>query len=364
MRSRLASAAAGLLALVSSSTGTASAHVDYVTSEENSPVSISEFLMTVASDTGSLLLITAVGSVFTVGLVGYFWVSPQVKDVHVLRETLASYKDLIPWMLRLSVGLPLIGAGFIGYLFSPAVPAAPGIRPVLRLVMVGLGFLILFGLATRIVSTVGLCLYLAVLVAEPQVVLAIEYLPGFVALMIVGGGRPSADHMLQQVASTGGTLYGRVDPVHYLKRYLDDVTEPYLPLVPTIIRVGLGVSFVYLGLVQKLGAPGQSLAVVEKYSLTSVVPVAPELWVFGAAVSEILVGLALICGFATRGAAALAFGLFTLTLFGLPDDPVLAHVPLFGFTSALFITGAGRYALDNSEWTPSVYESISVIPES
>jgi len=64
--------------------------------------------------------------------------------------------------------------------------------------------------------------------------------------------------------------------------------------------------------------------------------------VVGAGVTEIAVGLALIAGFFTRGAAALSFVLFTATLFGLPDDPVLAHVALFGMASAVFTLGSAR----------------------
>jgi len=35
------------------------------------------------------------------------------------------------------------------------------------------------------------------------------------------------------------------------------------------------------------------------------------------------------------------------TLFGLPDDPVVAHISLFGLVSALLITGAGPYSIDS-----------------
>jgi len=34
------------------------------------------------------------------------------------------------------------------------------------------------------------------------------------------------------------------------------------------------------------------------------------------------------------------------TLFGLPDDPVVAHISLFGLVSALLITGSGPYSVD------------------
>jgi len=71
------------------------------------------------------------------------------------------------------------------------------------------------------------------------------------------------------------------------------------------------------------------------------------MWVIGAGMTELTLGVGLILGIFTRGLATVAFGVFTLTLFALPDDPVLAHISLFGLTTALLITGSGRFALDN-----------------
>ena len=324
----------------------AAAHVDYVTDPAGQTRDAIAFALEVLSNpvNAALLAVGAVAGI--VALAIYLRYRPTVPDVVVLRETLASYYDLVPWMLRLSVGLPLVGAGFQGYLFAPTVSFDPSASPLLRLLLIGVGFFILFGLATRIVTVVGLALYLWAFVTNPDVVLALEYLPGFVVIFVLGGGRPSADDMLQEVAATEGTLYGRVDPVHLLKAWLDDVTRPYRTFVPTILRVGMGASFVYLGLVQKLGDPARALQVVEKYDLTAVVPVDPGMWVLGAGLMEIAVGVALIAGLLTRASAATAFFLFTLTLFGLPDDPVLAHVTLFGMASAIFTLGAGPFSVD------------------
>ena len=60
------------------------------------------------------------------------------------------------------------------------------------------------------------------------------------------------------------------------------------------------------------------------------------------------VGVAFLLGLFTRGSAAVGFLMLTTTLFGLPDDPVLAHITLFGLLSALLVVGAGRYSLDAS----------------
>jgi uncharacterized membrane protein YphA (DoxX/SURF4 family) len=68
--------------------------------------------------------------------------------------------------------------------------------------------------------------------------------------------------------------------------------------------------------------------------------------VVGAGLAEAGLGVALVLGLFTRASAVVALFTFTLTLFALPDDPVLAHVTLFGMTSALFTLGSGPYAVD------------------
>jgi len=348
--------------LVTLLTRPAAAHVDYVTDGDGSPIDALQFAASVLSDPLNAAIFLGSGAVGTVTLLGYLYLRPTVEDIVVLRETLAGYADLIPWMLRLSVGLPLVGAGFQGYLFAPTIAFDPSANPVLRLLFIGVGFLLLFGLATRIVASVGLVTYLWTLTVDPSVVLALEYVPAFVALFVLGGGRPSADGMLQEVARAEGTYYGRVDPVHRLKAFLDEALSPYRVYVPTVLRVGMGVSFVYLGLIQKLAQPGSVLLVVEKYGLTNVVPVDPGMWVLGAGVSEVLVGLALLVGLFTRGAAGVSFLLFTLTLFGLPDDPVLAHIALFGIASAVFTMGAGPLSLDRRIGRPALGTDEPVVP--
>ena len=364
MSVRFRSVAAAALALLATLVARpAAAHVDYVTEGSGDPLDAVAFTAEVLSDPFNAALFAGSGLVAVAGLAAYLWVRPTIVDIVVLREKLAGYGDLVPCMLRLAVGLPLVGAGFQGYLFAPTLSFDPGSSPLLRVLFIGLGFFVLFGLGTRIVSTVGLVAYAWVLLAvDPLVVLAVEYVPILLALVILGGGRPSADDMLLEVASTPGSYYGRIDPVHHLKVFLDESTAPLRRYVPTVLRVGMGVSFVYLGLIQKLADPGSALRVVEKYDLTSVVPVDPGLWVVGAGVTEIAVGVALIAGFFTRGAAALSFVLFTTTLFGLPDDPVLAHVALFGMASAVFTLGSGPLSFDQWFGRPALDDDEAVIP--
>jgi uncharacterized membrane protein YphA (DoxX/SURF4 family) len=61
---------------------------------------------------------------------------------------------------------------------------------------------------------------------------------------------------------------------------------------------------------------------------------------------ETALGVAILAGVLTRFSAAVGFAVLTLALFALPDDPVVAHVCLFGLCSALVILGGGRWSLD------------------
>ncbi|PSP55544.1 DoxX family protein [Halobacteriales archaeon QS_1_67_19] len=320
--------------------GTASAHVRYVIDSSADVADALGFLVEVLSTPLNAALVVGGGFIAVVAALAYLRYRPAARDLTALRETLAGYDDLVPWMLRLAVGLPLVGAGFSGYFFSPLVQSPA------RVLQVAIGFLLLFGLATRLVALAGLGIYLGGLVQEPALLLASEYVGGLLAIALLGGGRPSADQLLQRVADAEGTLYGRLDPIHDLADRLNRWTRPRERYAPTLVRVGLGFNFFYLGFTQKLLAPGPALAVVEKYGLTAVVPVDPGLWVVGAGLVEMGVGAALFVGLFTRATAATAFAMLTLTLFGLPDDPVLAHVTLFGMVSMLFITGAGPLAAD------------------
>jgi uncharacterized membrane protein YphA (DoxX/SURF4 family) len=338
---RAALTAAGGAVALAGLAAPAAAHVDYVT--EGEPVgSARELFVAVFTDPLSVFLLVA-GALAVTGLAaGYLRFASSLRDIEVARRTLQSYRPYLPWMLRLSVGLPLVGAGFAGYLFSPVVAADA------RLLQVGVGFFLLFGLATRLVAALGLLAYLwALLTTGTPMLLASEYVAGFLAILVVGPGQPSADMLLQRLVVTDGTLLSRfrgVDTPGDLLARVGVGRES----APVFLRVFLGLNFLYLGVSQKWLEPGQAAAVVEKYELVSVIPVSPELWIFGAGLVEAAVGVAFVTGTFTRGAAAAGFVLLTTTLFGLPDDPVLAHVTLFGLSSALMVTGGGRFSLDTS----------------
>ena len=318
------------------------AHVDYVTEGGGSGPSVADFLVTVLSDPLNLALLAAGSAGVAVATFGWLRYGDHLMDVTVTRRTLRSYQPYLGWLLRLAVGLPLMGAGFGGYFFSPVVSVEA------RLVQVTLAFLLLFGLGTRLAALAGILTYLSGLTTHfPTLLLSSEYLAGFFGILVVGPGQPSADLLLRRLILTDGTIMSRFRDVTTVSDLLSRLGIEK-SAAPLLIRVFLGLNFAYLGVTEKWLDPGRALQVVEKYDLTAVAPISPEMWVFGAGLGELAVGLLILSGTFTRSAAGAGFLILTTTLFGLPDDPVLAHVTLFGLTSALLITGSGPFALDRT----------------
>ena len=315
------------------------AHEEYVV-DDRQDVGLREFYGESLTDPAVVGPLVVGGLALVVAVAGVLLARPFRYDVVAFRGAMAEYRAYVPWLLRISFGIPLIGAGFGGYFVSPAVEVE------LRLLQVLLGFLLLFGLATRLVALATLTVYLVGVAIEPLLLLQFEMVGGMVAIVLVGSGRPSADHVIQRLAGTSGTLARRADPFFDLVRAFQEWNEPYARYLPTVCRVGLGLTFVYLGASQKLLDPGLALAVVDHYGLTEPIPVSPALWVLAAGLTEVALGLALLAGAFTRAVAVTALLVFTLTLFALPDDPVLAHVGLYGLASVLLITGAGPGSVD------------------
>ena len=307
-------------------------HVIYVAEEADSPDPLG-FLLRTLSDPLALLLVVG-GLVAALALLGAWlrW-RPTLAAWQRFTDRAWSYRDLVPWMLRLSFGLVLIGAGLSGTIFAPEI----GIGGWPHVLQTALGFLLLLGFAVRLAALVGLAAYGVALALDPTAVVIFDVAGGLAAVALLGPGRPSLDDLLRAAfpRGPGGELATRPPAV-----------ERFEDLVPLLVRLGLGGALLASGIVDKLLVYERALSTVERYNLTALVPVSPELWVVGAALVESALGLAILLGLATRAAAMIAFTVLTLTLFGLPDDPVIAHVGLFGSASVLVVLGAGRWSLD------------------
>jgi uncharacterized membrane protein YphA (DoxX/SURF4 family) len=313
-------------------------HVDYVTDPEASGDPIG-FLLDTLADPANALLLTA-GAIVVLALV-LAWA--RWRPLEAARTRFVGradgYDEYLPWIVRLSVGLVLIGSGLSRVLFMPTIEAT-GLT---ALLLTACGFLLLLGFAVRPAALVALGAYGLTLVGNPELLMMLDVAGGLGVVALLGPGRPSLDDLLRAAfprgpgaqAATRNLVRGRTDD-----------------LVPLMVRLGLGGAFAASGIGDKLLIHDQALAAVDRYRLTDLVPVAPELWVVGAVLIETALGVAIMLGILTRFSAVLGFAVLTLALFALPDDPVIAHVALFGLCSVLVVTGAGRWSLDRTVLQP------------
>ncbi len=309
------------------------AHVDYVTDPESSPDPVGFMLDALASPGAIPLLLAGALVALVVVLAWGRWRPAEAARARFV-ERAENYREYLPWIVRLSVGLVLIGSGVSRVLFLPTVDAAGWAA----LALTGTGFLLLLGLAVRPAALVALGLYAVTLAGNPELVMMLDVAGALGVVVLLGPGRPSLDDLLRAAFPRGPGA--RAATENLLSGRYDD-------LVPLLVRLGLGGAFAASGIADKLLIYDQALAAVDRYDLTAVVPVAPELWVLGAILIETALGLAIMAGVLTRFSAVIGFAVLTLALFALPDDPVIAHVGLFGLSSLLVITGAGRWSLDH-----------------
>ena len=314
------------------------AHVDYITDPESSPDPIG-FLLDALGQPGSLLLIGAGVIVVLAAMLAWARWRPMEEPRMRFIERARSYRDYLPWMVRLSVGLVLIGAGLSRVRFMPTIPSGD----LFALLLTGTGFLLLLGLAVRPAALVALGAYVVTLMSHPMLVMMLDVAGGLAVAAILGPGRPSLDDLLRAAFPRGPGA--RAATENLARGRYDDI-------VPLVVRLGLGGAFVASGIVDKLLIYEQDFAVVDRYHLTSIVPVSPELWVVGASLIETTLGMAILFGVLTRFSAAIGFAVLTLALVALPGDPVIAHVGLFGLSSMLVILGGGRWSLDRAILAP------------
>ncbi|MCB9820707.1 DoxX family protein [Candidatus Nomurabacteria bacterium] len=303
--------------------GKASAHVGYVieTGELQSGLGPDfHFLFSALSERKNIVLIIITALVFLF----VYWLSHKNYFVHHkiinINQKVDTYREYIPWILRLSLGIALIGAGTSGVLISPLLPIEG-----FALVQTAIGFMLLAGFILPFSTTLVLGLYVIAAINDHYILGNLEFIAAALALFLMDDAKPGVDDILSL-------------PKLNIKN-----AEKYLPF---ILRIGIGGAMIYLALYEKIFNPHITQIVVRNYNLTSAIHVSEPMWVLAVGIIELIVGLFLFIGFKTRLTAVIAFFVLCVTFFFFKED-IFSHVTLFGVLSALFITGGGYLSIDN-----------------
>jgi uncharacterized membrane protein YphA (DoxX/SURF4 family) len=311
-------------ALVSSWPMLALAHVGYV--EREVPLDFTanqdwHFILAALIDPSHLALL-----VISACTILAIWAVLERSDsfmnwAKIIAHRASGYSEYVPLILRISLGVLLIGAGLDGKLLGPLVEGLPG----LSTVEIVSGFLLIAGLFTLPISLMISGLYIAAVSMNSYMYGGLEILMISLSILIIGVTKPGIDDLL-------GIRWG----------FPKVKWEVW---VPVLLRVGIGGSMVFLAIYEKFLNPIASLDVVMKYHMQGFIPVSGDMWVLGAGIAELIVGLAILIGFRLR-----VFGVVTLLIlsasFFFFNEAIYPHVTLFGATIVLFILGSETWSIE------------------
>lgn len=259
------------------------------------------------------------------GAIIVFIFATQIKifrnELKRIADKANSYTVFIPWMLRLSLGIALIGSGTAMHFISPALAHMPAFATI----QVFLGFMIMAGFLVVPAAFVAIILYGIAVTTDWYLIGNLDFFAIALSLIVLDNERPGIDDLLG---------LPKISPLHKLR-----------PYVPLILRCGIGIAMMFLAVYEKLLNPHLSALIVENFNLQNVMPVSPEMWVLSTGIIEFIIGLTLALGAYTRLASAIAFAVLSLSFFYFGED-VASHITLFGILAVLFITQGGKVSVD------------------
>ena len=250
---------------------------------------------------------------------------PEPRTVKRL-ERLAPYA---PLALGLHLGLALVVASILGFLFAPADTLRIGTGNLFGFLILAAeamcGLMIVLGLATRAAAILLALLGLVAMIPfTVESILEQVHLLGIaVFLFLVGRGPLSLDR-----------IRGVTPPV----------TAPEIPWASlTLLRVLLGFAVFYGALTEKLLNPGLAEALLTERPYLNVTrligPMAlpDSQFAFLAGVAELVIGAVIISPWVTRPVMAIGAVIFTASLVVFGWKELLGHLPFYGIFLLLFI---------------------------
>ncbi len=263
-----------------------------------------------------------IGTIFLV-LIGYLILNKTILGKRLslhMKGVFDSYHEFIPWIIRLSLGIALIGAGTAGVLISPIIE-----NTTFHTLQILLGFFLMAGflLVPTIFCILGL--YLFGLSLDIYLIGNLDFFALALGLLVFHSARPGVDDVL------GISL-------------LHKIHIPRIYLAP-LLRVGIGGAMIFLALYEKIFNPHFMELVINQYHLTQILPVNAPMWVFSTGAIELAIGIFLVLGLYTRVISIIAIIVISLSFFYF-NESVYSHITLFGTLSILAIENGGLFSLD------------------
>lgn len=238
-----------------------------------------------------------------------------------LDTVLRSYHEFIPWIIRLTLGIALIGAGTSSVLISPILTVK-----IFSSIEILLGFFLMAGFLLVPTILVSIILYLYALTQDYYILGNLDFVALCLGFLVFHSARPGVDDILG---------------INLLKKL--KISRKYLALV---LRIGIGLGMIFLALYEKILNPHFMELVINQYHLSTVIPVSVQFWVLATGLIELVIGICLLIGWYTRAVSIIAIFVLSLTFFFFKEG-VYSHITLFGTLSILAIESGGFLSIDN-----------------
>lgn len=257
-----------------------------------------------------------------------FW--STTKPAEILDKFVRKLRVIGPILIRLAVSSSLIIGSLSGDIFGPELPISKFPHGMLMQGLLLLaGFMILLGIFTETAALIALLGFIyAIYHYGWYMVTYSNYLGEFIVLALFGSRFLSVDN----------TIFGRITLLKAL--------EKYRSLETPIVRILYGLALIYAGYTIKFLHQNLSVLVYNEYHLQNFFHSTATFIASGAGVSEVLIGLFIILGFAQRFTIAISLVFITLSLLYF-RELVWPHFMLYGISLNLIINSADNFTLDH-----------------
>jgi hypothetical protein len=337
---------ATLAAVAASAAGPASAHEKWFHPTESLPLRWDLFFRPLPlAFAAAVLLATAVAALWwrARGRRGFV---PGPEFFGATPDTRSALYSFLPLMIGIHVAVPLLVNGVQGNLFSPDNHLPGAWRYFVGLAQTGVALALFYGGLARLAGVLlGLLWLLGVVLLGPEPMLDNALYLGVAAFFYLAGRGPiSADRL----------LFPRFEPSAALMRRA----------VPAL-RIGLGLSLVFVAFTEKFANVPLALAFLQKYPLNFTpalgIGMPDSVFVLCAGAVELLVGLWILFNIFPREIVLVAWIPINLTLTIFNWTELIGHLPIYGIMALLLVWGSDEPANDEL-WRRGLRERFLSIP--
>jgi hypothetical protein len=257
----------------------------------------------------------------------------------------ARFYALVPLILGVHVGVPLIVLGIMGQLFSPNNQLAGPWIYWLGVAQIGIGLSFIYGGLTRLAGAM-LCL-----------------------LWPIGAGVVGLESMLENAHYLGfGTFFFLTGRGPYaVDRLLFPALEPTPDLARfamPALRIGMGLGLAMVAFTEKLANPDLARAFLQTHPINFTrwlhIPMSDDTFMLCAGGAELVIGLCLLFGIFPRMIVAGMWLLINMSLTVFSWVELVGHLPIYGVMAVLLVWTTQEQ--DRRLWMEGVLGDETIMP--